>query len=214
LGGIAHAARPLLPEFRRYLLVGGFPETARQPNVAVAQQILREDVVDRVLRKDLVALYDVRSVRAFEQLFVYLCLRTGGIFAVNTVATALGVAAPTVENHLEVLAQAHLIYRLPPMAISGKRILKARDKIYIADAALRNAILLRSDQILDDPDEMGLVAETTVLRHVLAFYDQDTPRVSYWLAPATRAARPGRPRAGQRGEEKMLEVDIVVQSPA
>jgi hypothetical protein len=120
-----------------------------------------------------------------------------------------------VENHIEVLAQAHLIYRLPPMAISGKRILKARDKIYIADAALRNAVLLKSDQILDDPDEMGLVAETTVLRHVFAFYYQDTPRISYWLAPMKRAAKPGRPRTGEeRGEDKMLEVDIVVQSPS
>lgn len=214
-GAIAHASRALLPEFRRYLLVGGFPETARLPDVAAAQQILREDVVERVLRKDLVALYEVRSVRAFEQLFIYLCLHTGGILGVKTVATALGVAAPTIENHLEVLAQAHLIYRLPPTAISGKRVLKARDKIYIADAALRNAVLLKGDQILDDPDELGLVAETTVLRHVFAFYYQDTPRVSYWLAPVKRAARPGRPRADEeRAEEKKLEVDIVVQSPS
>ncbi len=214
-GGISQAARPLLPEFRRYLLVGGFPETAQQASVEIAQQILREDVVERVLRKDLVALYAVRSVREFEQLFIYLCLHTGGIFAVKTVATALGVAAPTVENHLEVLEQAHLIYRLPPIAISGKKILKAKDKIYIADAALRNAVLLKGDQILDDPAEMGLVAETTVLRHVFAFYYQDTPRVSYWLAPAASGGKRGRPKAGEeRGDEKLLEVDIVVQSPS
>ena len=214
-GGISQAARPLLPEFRRYLLVGGFPETAQQASVEIAQQILREDVVERVLRRDLVALYAVRSVREFEQLFIYLCLHTGGIFAVKTVATALGVAAPTVENHLEVLEQAHLIYRLPPIAISGKKILKAKDKIYIADAALRNAVLLKGDQILDDPAEMGLVAETTVLRHVFAFYYQDTPRVSHWLAPAASGGKRGRPKAGEeRGDERLLEVDIVVQSPS
>ncbi len=84
LGNIAQAARPLLPEFRRYLLVGGFPETALLPDVAMAQQILREDVVERVLRKDLVALFNVRSLREFEQLFIYLCLHTGRIFAVKT----------------------------------------------------------------------------------------------------------------------------------
>jgi len=30
-------------------------------------------------------------------------------------------------------------------AIFGKRILKAKDKIYVADAALRNAVLLKGD---------------------------------------------------------------------
>jgi len=215
LGGVAQAARPLLPEFRRYLLVGGFPETARLPDVGKAQQILREDVVERVLRKDLVGLYAVRSVREFEQLFIYLCLHTGKVFAVQTVATALGVAAATVENHLEVLEQAHLIYRLPPTPLSGKKVLKAKDKIYIADAALRNAVLLKGDHLLDDPDEMGLVVETTVLRHVFAFYYQDSPRISYWQAPSRRSGRLGRPKATEeRGEGKLLEVDIVVESPS
>ena len=50
----------------------------------------------------------------------------------------------------------------------GKRILKARPKIYIADAAIRNAVLMDSD-VLTNPIEMGKMVETSVYKHVKAF---------------------------------------------
>lgn len=43
--------------FIRYLQVGGFPELALADNDLMAQQILREDVVDKVLKRDLPSLY-------------------------------------------------------------------------------------------------------------------------------------------------------------
>ncbi len=97
----------------------------------------------------------------------------------------------------------------------GKKVLKAKDKIYIADAALRNAVLLKSDQLLDDPGEIGLVAETTVLRHIFASYYRETLEISYWQIPAKRTGRLGRPRADDiESQERLLEVDIVVKSPS
>ena len=45
--------------------------------------------------------------------------------------------------------------------MAGKKVLKASPKIYIADSALRNAVLM-DDSILPDPAEMGKVVETSV----------------------------------------------------
>ena len=187
---------PLLPSFQRYLLVGGFPETARQTDITLCQRLLREDVVERVLKRDMTALFGVRNVEDLEKLFIYLCLHTGGIVAHKTVAAALEVSIPTVSSHLQLLEQANLVYRLPPFELGGKKILKAKIKYYLVDAALRNAVLLRGEEVLSSSDEMGTIVETTVLRHLFAYYYRDTPDISYW-----RDARTDR------------EVDIIVRSP-
>lgn len=189
--------RELLPLFQRYLLVGGFPETVRQENLSLCQRLLREDVVERVLKRDMTALFGVRNVTELEKLFIYLCLNTGGIVAHKTCADALGTSTTTVANHLALLEQANLVYRLPPTGTGGKKVLKARNKYYLVDAALRNAVLLKGEEILTRPDDMGKIVETTVLRHVYAYYYRDTPEITYWRDAATQK-----------------EVDIIVRSPA
>ncbi len=188
--------RDLLPLFQHYLLVGGFPETANQKNTALCQRLLREDVVERVLKGDMTALFGVRNVNEMEKLFIYLCLHTGSIVAHKPCADALGTTPATVANHLTLLEQANLIYRVPPVEMSGKKVLRSRNKYYLVDAALRNAVLLRGEEILTRPDEMGLIVETTVLRHLFAYHYRDVPTIGYW-----RDARTGK------------EVDIIVQSP-
>jgi len=196
LTDISTRFRDLLPAFQQYLLVGGFPETATQKNIPLCQRLLREDVVERVLKRDMTALFGVRNVNDLEKLFIYLCLHSGGIVAHKTCADALETSPATVASHLALLEQANLIYRLPPAEVGGKRILKARNKYYLVDAALRNAVLLRGEEILTNADEMGTIVETTVLRHLYAYYYRDTPEIVYWRDPVTQK-----------------EVDVIVRSP-
>ncbi len=193
---LATRFRGLLPAFQRYLLVGGFPETATQKNIDLCQRLLREDVVERVLKRDMTALFGVRNVNELEKLFIYLCLHSGGIVAHKTCADALGTSPTTVANHLFLLEQANLIYSLPPASLSGKKVLRARNKYYLVDAALRNAVLLRGEEILTNPEEMGVIVETTVHRHLYAYHYPDVPEIVYWRDPASQK-----------------EVDIIVRSP-
>ncbi len=188
--------RPLLPVFQNYLLQGGFPETAMQRDISLCQRLLREDVVERVLKRDMASLFGVRNVEELERLFIYLCIHCGEIVATQTVAVSLGTTATTVSNHLQHLENANLIYRLPPADVGGKKVLKAKNKYYVVDAALRNAVLLKGDEVLRDPTEMGMIVETTVLRHLIAYYYKDVPRISYWRDPKTQK-----------------EVDIVIKGP-
>jgi len=196
LSDISIRFRSLLPEFQQYLLVGGFPETAIHKNVILCQRLLREDVVERVLKRDMTALFGVRNVNELEKLFIYLCLHSGSIVAHKTCADALGTSTATVANHLALLEQANLIYRVSPSQVSGKKILRARNKYYLVDAALRNAVLLRGEEILTNPEEMGIIAETTILRHLYAYYYRDVPEIVYWRDPVSQK-----------------EVDIIVRSP-
>lgn len=180
--------------FNRYLQVGGFPELALADNDILAQQIMREDVVDKVLKRDLPSLYKIRNATELERIFLYLCNVSSEIVSIEAIAKELnGVSRPTVENYIEYLESANLIYLSWPVNMGGKKVLKASPKIYIADAAIRNAVLM-DDSMLSDPVEMGKVVETAVYKHVVAFYYQQAASVGYY-------------RGGKRGKE----VDVVVE---
>lgn len=182
--------------FNRYLQVGGFPELALSDNDIMAQQIMREDVVDKVLKRDLPSLYNIRNATELERIFLYLCNVSSEIVSIEAIAKELsGVSRPTVENYIQYLESANLIYLSLPVDMAGKKVLKASPKIYIADAAIRNAVLM-DESLLTDPIEMGKIVETAVYKHVAAFYYQQATSVGYY-------------RGGRKGKE----IDIVVDKP-
>lgn len=185
LVSFAAKMRPLMPLFQQYLLVGGFPETAKMPASPSTQRLLREDIVDRVLKRDMTMLYGVRNVADLERLFLYLCYHSGGLFNAADCARELGSSRPSISNFLDLLEQSHLVYRVPLDGLGGKKLLKAFPKVYIVDAALRNAVLLRGEEVLRDPIELSRVIETTILRHLYAFHYSERPRISYWREPRT-----------------------------
>ena len=187
---------PLQNHFMRYLRVGGFPELALASNDLMAQQIMREDVVDKVLKRDLPSLYNIRSATELERIFLYLCNVSSDIVSFAAIAKELdGVSRPTVENYIKYLESANLIYMSYPVEMGGRKVLKAQPKIYIADAAIRNAVLM-DEELLVNPEELGKMVETTVYKHVAAFYYQQATRVGYY-----------------RGGKKDNEIDIVVDYP-
>ena len=182
--------------FARYLQVGGFPELALANNDLMAQQTMREDVVDKVLKRDLPSLYNIRNSTELERIFLYLCNVSSEIVSIDALAKELqGVTRPTVENYIKYLESANLIYQSWPIDMDGKKPLKARPKIYIADAAIRNAVLMNTD-VLTDSTEMGKIVETAVYKHVASFYYQKATSVGYY-----------------RGGRKDKEIDVVVEYP-
>ncbi len=182
--------------FMRYLQVGGFPELALADNDLMAQQIMREDVVDKVLKRDLPSLYSIRNATELERIFLYLCNVSSEIVSIDAITKELnGVSRTTVENYIQYLESANLIYLSWPVDMAGKKVLKARPKIYIADAAIRNAVLM-DDSVMSDPVEMGKIVETAVYKHIAAFYYQIATSVGYF-----------------RGGKKNGEIDVVVDYP-
>lgn len=182
--------------FNRFLLVGGFPELALADNDLMAQQIMREDVVDKVLKRDLPSLYNIRNATELERIFLYLCNASSQVVSIEAIAKELnGVSRPTVENYIQYLESANLIYQSWPINMGGKKVLKASPKIYIADAAIRNAVLM-DDSLITDSVELGKIVETAVYKHVAAFYYQKATSVGYY-----------------RGGRKNKEIDIVVDYP-
>lgn len=188
---VAADAQPLVAHFHDYLLRGGFPQCALVASLSGAQKLLREDIVDKVLKRDMTALFGVRHVLELEQVFVYLCLHGGGLLDLQALCGNLELKKSTVNNFIQLLEAAHLIYKLPPFGY-GKEVLRARYKIYLADAAIAPSVLLKGTSLLEDPAALGIAVETAFFKHVFARYYARSVGFSYWR--------------GKRGER---EVDIV-----
>ena len=149
-----------------------------------------------MLKRDIPALYNIRSVNDLEMIFLFLCYSSSSITSMEAISRELsGVSRPTVEKYIQYLESANLIYVSNPIDIRGKKILKSQPKIYITDAAIRNAVIMQED-LLTNPTEMGLMVETAVYKHIRAFYCHLSANVGYY-----------------RKSGKDSEIDVVVEYP-
>ena len=197
LGDLMDRFTLLKGHFNRYLMIGGFPELVLSDDDVYAQRVLREDVVDKVIKRDVLTLFNVRSPLLMEKLFLYLCMNSTEIFSVTTAAKELENISPiTIENYIEALEMSNLIYVAKPIDVGSKGALKGKPKIFIADAAIRNAVLMIED-VLSDEKELGSMVETCVYKHIAAFYQGSSAQLGYFRK--------------LKGNQK--EVDVVIELP-
>ena len=188
---------PLVQHFNRYLMVGGFPELVLSDDDMYSQRMLREDVVDKVIKRDVLTLFNIRSPLLMEKLFLYLCMNSAEIFSITTAAKELeNTSVATIDGYMEALEMSNLIYQSKPVAVGSKGALKGKPKVFIADAAIRNAVLM-SDDVLSDEKELGVMVETTVYKHLVSFYQGSTAQLGYY----------------RKAKDNQKEVDVVIELP-
>ena len=197
LGELMDLFSPLQQHFNRYLTIGGFPELVLSDDDMYSQRMLREDVVDKVIKRDVLTLFNVRNPLLMEKLFLYLCMNSTEIFNASTAAKELErISVSTIETYLRALEMSNLIYLSMPASVGSKAVLKGRPKVYIADAAIRNAVLMTED-ILSDERELGISVETAVYKHIVSFYQGSTARTGYF----------------RKVKSNQKEVDVVIELP-
>ena len=183
--------------FNRYLTIGGFPELVLSEDDLYAQRMLREDVVDKVIKRDVLTLFNIRSPLLMEKLFLYLCMNSTEIFNATTAAKELdNTSVTTIDSYIEALEMSNLIYLSKPINVGSKGALKGKPKIFIADAAIRNAVLM-IDDVLSDEKELGAIVETAVYKHIVSFYQGSTAQLGYF----------------RKAKDNQKEVDVVVELP-
>ncbi len=197
LGDLMSRFTPLQNHFNRYLTIGGFPELVLSDDDAYAQRMLREDVVDKVIKRDVLTLFNIRSPMLMEKLFLYLCMNSTEIFNATTAAKELeNTSVATIESYIAALKMSNLIYLAKPLDVGSKGALKGKPKIFIADAAIRNAVLM-VDDVLSDEKELGAMVETAVYKHMVSFYQGSTAQLGYF----------------RKAKNNQKEVDVVVELP-
>lgn len=172
-------AAPYVAHFHEYLVRGGFPQTALVDTVTQAQKLLREDIVEKVLKRDMTAFFGVRRILDLEHTFLYLCMHDGGLLDMQTLCKNLEVKRPTAQNFIELLESTHLIYRLQKFGY-GKEVLRGKSKVYLSDPAISPAVLLKGKNIIEDAEALSVAAESAVLKHLFARYYPQSVLFSYW----------------------------------
>jgi predicted AAA+ superfamily ATPase len=156
----------------RRLHHGGLPPAL----LAVSKQPdLYREWLDSFFARDIQQLFGFRDVNRFNVFFEYALRQSGGQLEVTNVASAVGIARPTVESHLRALEATHAVTLVRPFHGGGSAEIVKQPKLYAFDTGFVS--FARGWDPLR-PDDLGLLWEHLVLEHLQAHFPNTTVR--YW----------------------------------
>lgn len=127
--------------FERYLQQGGFPNLFEIKDKNLWPRLMREDVVEKVIYRDLVNLYDIKKPEVLERLFFYTASINGQILNIQNISQSLGLSREYVNRYLLYLKNAYLLFTVRKFALSLEKTLRSAEKVYLFDPGLINALL-------------------------------------------------------------------------
>ena len=148
-------------ELARYIQFGGFPVVHLQPYARDDAYNIVHDIYNSVIFTDIVRRNEIRKVDQLERVVKYTFSNVGNTFSASTISKYLknehrALDEETVYSYLEKLERAFLIHRCSRYDLKGRELLKTQEKFYLADPALRYAVLGY------DPDTVASMLENVV----------------------------------------------------
>lgn len=159
---LSHDVKALNKEFVHYLNFGGYPEVVLSEKIQSDMgRYVKNDIVDKVLLRDLPSLYGIKDVQELNRFFTYLAYNTGNEFSYETMSKESGIQKDTLKKYLEYLEAAFLIKVLNKVDVTAKRLKRITSfKVYLTNPSLRTALF---SPISETDSEMGNMVETAVL---------------------------------------------------
>jgi len=162
-------------EWETYMLYGGYPAVATEPDRREKAGLLRE-IRDSFVKRDILEA-GVQNETAFYQLFRINAEQSGGILNMNELATTLRIKNDTVENYIALLQKCFHIVLVRPFFRNLRKELTKMPKVYMLDVGLRNC-LLNNFQPLNIRTDLGDIWENVYFRLLADRYDMDD--INYW----------------------------------
>lgn len=159
---LTHDIKALNREFIHYLNFGGYPEVVLSEKIQSDMgRYVKNDIVDKVLLRDLPSLYGIKDVQELNRFFTYIAYNTGNEFSYETMSRESGIQKDTLKKYLEYLEAAFLIKVLNKVDVNAKRLKRVTSfKVYLTNPSLRTALF---SPISETDNEMGNIVETAVL---------------------------------------------------
>lgn len=159
---LTHDIKVLNKEFVQYLNFGGYPEVVLSEKIQSDMgRYVKNDIVDKVLLRDLPSLYGIKDVQELNRFFAYLAYNTGNEFSYEAMSRESGIQKDTLKKYLEYLEAAFLIKVLNKVDVTAKRLKRITSfKVYLTNSSLRTALF---SPISETDSEMGNMVETAVL---------------------------------------------------
>ncbi|MBN2259717.1 MAG: ATP-binding protein, partial [Clostridiales bacterium] len=159
---LTHDIKILNREFVNYLNFGGYPEVVLSGKIQSDMgRYVKNDIVDKVLLRDLPSLYGIKDVQELNRFFTYIAYNTGNEFSYENMARESGIQKETIKKYLEYLEAAFLIKVLNKVDVNAKRLKRVTSfKVYLTNSSLRTALF---SPVVETDNEMGNMVETAVL---------------------------------------------------
>lgn len=186
---IVRGSEPMLPGsqdvdelnrlFVEYVNYGGFPELATDQVVrSDPARFVKNDVIDRVLLRDLPALYGIGDVQELYRVFTVLAHNTAKEVSLEGISRTSGIAKNTLKRYLEYLESAFLIRRVRRIDQNARRMKREVSfKVYLTNPSMWTALFGPADP---DSPEFGFLAETAVFAQMFHLPHADSLRYARW----------------------------------
>lgn len=157
-----HDIKSLNNYFLDYLNFGGYPEGVLNPETRNnPDQFIRNDIIDKVLLKDLPNLYGINNIQELNKLFSFLAYNAGSEASFENLSRGSGISKQTIKKYIEYLESAFLIIKIPTVNDNCRTFLRERNlKIYLNNPSMRAALF--SPLQPHESDKIGHLAESAV----------------------------------------------------
>lgn len=159
-------------KFLDYINFGGYPELSLSKAIqSNPGRYIRNDIIDKVLMRDLPSLYGINDVQELNSLFTYIAYNSGNEMSLEGISQNSGVAKNTIKKYITYLEAAFLIKVIHRIDQNGKKFKRANFfKIYLTNPSLRSALFSPIDK---DDEFMGNMVETAIFAQWQ--HSQDSP---------------------------------------
>jgi hypothetical protein len=147
--------------FIDYINYGGYPEVSLSPEIqSDPGRYIRNDIIDKVLLRDLPSLYGIKDVQELNSLFTTIAYNSGNEFTYQQLAISSGVDKNTIKRYIEYLEAAFLIRVINKIDQNAKKFKRATSfKIYLTNPSLRSALF---SPLKKEDDFIGNMVETAI----------------------------------------------------
>ncbi len=156
-----HDNRAFNKEFFHYLNFGGYPEVVLSEKIQSDMgRYVKNDIVDKVLLRDLPSLYGIKDVQELNSFFSYLAYNTGNEFSFERLGKDSGITKEIIKKYLEYLEAAFLIKVIHKIDDNAKKFKRVTSfKVYLTNSSLRTALF---SPIVETDKETGNMVETAI----------------------------------------------------
>ena len=123
-------------------------------------RFIRNDIIDKVLMRDLPSLYGINDIQELNSLFTYIAYNSGNEMSLDVISQNSGVAKNTIKRYLTYLEAAFLIKIIHRVDQNAKKFKRANFfKVYLTNPSLRSALF---SPIKKDDGVIGNMVETAI----------------------------------------------------
>ncbi len=131
--------------FNEYLRIGSFPAVSLTDQEELIEAILA-GLFDSIFTRDIILRGKIRDEGAFYKVAKFVFENIGNNTSANAIKNVMishghKITSDTVDNYLQLMCDAHMLYQCERYDIRGKERLKTNGKYYVVDTGLRNKLI-------------------------------------------------------------------------